>query len=248
LFEASAGGVLPLGFGGERFVGPCGVGGCVVAGDVDDGVVEAILDVRAGAFGVFPGRAGDFAPPGRGGDGVVDEFVEAVGGKVHPEDEGPAEVFGFGEIVRGFDEGGKVAVGDGVGIDVEGCEYDGADGTFAVEGECVGVVGSHEEGSAGKGDGGAVCVGCGGRGESGRRDGLMLRCGLCGARCAAGWLGCVEVLNLLRGGVVIHGGGTILCEGRLLRRLDAGLGDRALYGTAYAFLSLDTEREVVVIR
>jgi hypothetical protein len=27
--------------------------------------------------------------------------------------------------------------------------------------------------------------------------------------------------------------------------LDAGLGDRALYGTAYAFLSLDTEREVV---
>src|ERR1700730_5534294 len=120
LFEASAGCVLPLGFGGERLAGPCGKGCGVVPGDVDDGVIGAVGYVRAGAFGVQPGCSGDFAPPGGGGDGVFDEFVEARGREVGPEDEGPLEVFGFGAVVGGGDEGGEVAVGDGVGVDGEG--------------------------------------------------------------------------------------------------------------------------------
>ena len=138
LFEAAAGSVLPLGFGGERFAGPCGVGCRIVPGDVDDGMVGAVVYVRTGAFGMEPGCSGDLAPPGCGGDGVFDELVEALGWEVGPEDEGPLESLGFGEVVGGGDEGGEVAVGDGVGVDGEGREGDGADGAFAVGGEGVG--------------------------------------------------------------------------------------------------------------
>ncbi len=176
LFEASAGGVLPLGFDRERLAGPCGVGCGVVPGDVDYGMVGAVVDVRAGAFGVLPGCSGDFAPPRGGGDGVFDEFVEAVGRKVGPEDEGPLEVFGFGEVVGGGDEGGEVAVGDGVGVDGEGREGDGADGALAVGGEGVAIVGAHEEGAAGECDGRASgSRGCGvGRGWLGFGGCVML--------------------------------------------------------------------------
>jgi hypothetical protein len=56
LFEATACGVLPLGFGGKRFANPCGIGVGVVPGDVDDGVIGAGVlaseGVRAGAFGM----------------------------------------------------------------------------------------------------------------------------------------------------------------------------------------------------
>ena len=150
LFEAAAGSVLPLGFGGEGFAGPGGVGGGVVPGDVDGGMVGAVVDVGAGAFGMLPGGSGDLAPPGGGGYGVFDELVEAVGREVRPEDEGPLVELGFGAVAGGRDEGGEVAVGDGVGVDEEGGESDGTDGAFAVGREGVAVVGAHEEGAAGK--------------------------------------------------------------------------------------------------
>ena len=81
----------PTGLRWEEIGRPIGVGCGVVPGDVDYGMVGTVVDVGAWAFGVQPGCSGNLAPPGSGGDGVFDEFVEALGRDVGPEDEGPSE-------------------------------------------------------------------------------------------------------------------------------------------------------------
>ena len=119
LLEAAASGVLPLGLGGERFACPLGESGGIVPGDVDDGVIRAVVDVRARTFGVLPAGPGDLAPPRRGGNGVFDEFFETIGREVCPEDKGPLIDLGLGAVVGGGDESGEVAVGNRVGINGE---------------------------------------------------------------------------------------------------------------------------------
>jgi hypothetical protein len=126
LLEAAASGVLPLGLGREGFPCPFGVSGGIVPGDVDDGVIGAVVDVGAGTFGVLPGGAGDLTPPRCGGNGVFDEFFETIGWDVRPEDKGPLIDLGLGAVVGGGDESGEVAVGDRVGINGEGGEGDGS--------------------------------------------------------------------------------------------------------------------------
>ena len=111
-------------------------------------MVEAILDVGTRTFGMSPGGSGDLAPPGCGGDRVFDEFIEAIGWKMNPEDERPLKDLGLSTVVGVGDKSGEVSIGDGIGIDVEGRECDGADGSFTVSSEGVGVVGAHEKGAA----------------------------------------------------------------------------------------------------
>jgi hypothetical protein len=171
LFEAAAGGEFPFGFGEEALAGPGGIGGSVIPGDVDYGVVGAGVDVCIGAFGVAPIGVIDAAPPGDAGDGLVDEAGEVFGGDVALEDEGPGEAFGFGGVAGGADEFGELGVGDGVAVDVEGVDVDLANGAFAVLGEAFVGVGAHEEGAAVEADhvffgagGGALALG---RGQAG---------------------------------------------------------------------------------
>jgi len=49
-----------------------------------------------------------------------------------PEDEGPWEVLGFGDVLVAETTAAKSRFGDGVGVACEGREGDGADGAFAI--------------------------------------------------------------------------------------------------------------------
>ncbi len=57
---------LPLFGGGQRPAGPTGIGGGIVAIDMDDRLVRAAGQVTAGSLGMTPIRAFRPAPPARG--------------------------------------------------------------------------------------------------------------------------------------------------------------------------------------
>ena len=155
LLEASARGVLPLRLGGQRPARPGGVGRRVVPGDVHHRMARPVVHMRAGPLGMAPIRAGHLAPPGGGGDRVLDQFVEPSGREVHPEDERPLIDLGLGAVARLGDEGGEVGICNRECIDCEGREGHGAHRPLAVGGEGVLVAGAHQELAAGQRDGGA---------------------------------------------------------------------------------------------
>ena len=138
LLQAAAGGVLPFGLGGEAFAAPVGEGCGILPGDVDDWMVSAVPEGCAGTFGLVPAGTRDFAPPWSGRDRVFDEIAESCGRNQSPEDEGPAEAFGFGSVSSGFDELLETIVCDRVAVDREGIESDGADWAFAVVRKALG--------------------------------------------------------------------------------------------------------------
>ena len=63
LLQSTACGELPFGFGRQALAGPVGISNRIVPGDLHDGMGRAVIDVRAGAFGVAPVGCVDLAPP-----------------------------------------------------------------------------------------------------------------------------------------------------------------------------------------
>jgi len=153
---------------------------------------------------MLPVGAVDAAPPLGAADGVFDEAGVVFAGDVAFEDEGPAELFGFGLVARGFYELAEAAVGDGVNIDVEGVERDLAHGAFAILREAGVSVCAHAEDAAGeldhagrgaglgaatgRGIGAGECLDAGGGGLSGGAAGFFLRRGGGVGLGHAGWI------------------------------------------------------------
>jgi hypothetical protein len=152
LDQAAAGSVLPLGLGGEPLSAPVAECLGVVPGDVNDGIVASAIEVRAWTLGCVPTGAGNFAPPGRGCDGIFNEVREVLGRYVCPEDEGPAEGLSFSLISSGIDELPEEIVGDWIAIHQERRYSNFAYRTFSVSRKGILVVRSHQEAAAGHWD------------------------------------------------------------------------------------------------
>lgn len=127
-FEPPSGSVFPFSLGRETFAGPLGISPCIGDGEAGDGVVEAVSDAGAGAFGLLPVGVGGEVPP-RGDGASVFEVGGAVGSL---EDHYPRkEHFGGGEgeflfrkatfglrlVASSIDEFFEVGVGDLMRID-----------------------------------------------------------------------------------------------------------------------------------
>ena len=106
-----------------------------------------------------------------------------------PEDEGPAEDFGFRSVAGGIDELAKEVVGNRVAIHQEGRYGDFTDRAFSIVGECVWVVGAHQETSAVQRDHALEQL-RGHFGRHGRLRGEVLGCAF-GGGSAAGFCGMV---------------------------------------------------------
>ncbi len=117
-------------------------------------MVAAALQRAARAFGLPPSGAGDGHPPGRG-LGALGMALPDVLRHEQVKYEGPAEALGVGGVARRVDEGGELRVGDGMDAHAERADGHPPHGPFAVLGKTGGIVGAHQEGSAGQAD----CVG-----------------------------------------------------------------------------------------
>ena len=132
--EATACDVLPLRLCGQAFAGPAGVRLGVEPGDVDDGMVLAVLDVRTRSLGGPPGRAAHGHPPRRGVDPV--QYVGGAQAGVVPqgqvEHRGDAEVLGVGDPSGLLDEGRELGVRHLGRVDEERRYVDSVDRGLAV--------------------------------------------------------------------------------------------------------------------
>jgi hypothetical protein len=68
-----------LRFGRKGFRCPGGVGGGVIPRDLDDGMIQDGIEVRARAERMVPGCSWNIAAPGRGGNGVFYEPIVEIG-------------------------------------------------------------------------------------------------------------------------------------------------------------------------
>ena len=139
--ESATGSEFPLGFGGESFASPFGVGGSVFVSHADDGVIHLVGDGGVGPSRVTPTCSGSELPPvpvcvvlpdfdlrwrwgeyeGAGGE----HFVRGLG-EVFPA---PA-AFGLCLVSGGFGEFEKLRVGDLGFVDKEAVDGDVVGGLF----------------------------------------------------------------------------------------------------------------------
>lgn len=110
----------------------------------------AAAQAGTGAFRRVPSGPWNLAPPRSHRNGILDELLESARGHVRPENEGPAEAFGFSPVSGGADELREQVVGDGVLLDRERIQGHFTYGPLAVLGKALGVIGAHEEAAAGQ--------------------------------------------------------------------------------------------------
>ncbi|MDQ1012811.1 hypothetical protein QFZ82_007296 [Streptomyces sp. V4I23] len=150
LLQTAPRGVLPFRLRGQPLSRPAGGRRGVVPGDVRDGVVTAFAQGAARPLRPAPGRPLDAAPPGRAGSSG--RAAPQRRGEEAGEHAGPADAFGVGDVAGVVGEGGEALVAHRVRVDVERSEPHRPDRPFLVVGAAFGVVGAHEEFTAGQQD------------------------------------------------------------------------------------------------
>ncbi len=146
---AAARRVLPLRLRGEAGAGPRAVGEGVGVGDVDDGMVGAVVDPRAGTLGGAPCRALDGEPPRRPGD-AAEHMAVAAGGEQEVEDVRTAVPLGVRHISGGPGERGEGGVRHGGRVDAERVHPHRAHRPLAVGVVALAERVTHEERAAGQ--------------------------------------------------------------------------------------------------
>ena len=154
--EAAAGGVLPLGLGGQVEARPVGEGPGVLVGDVDDRVVGTALDRAAGPVRRAPARARRPGPPlaqvpqvdRAGGRGEHQRAGHQVRRRRAREVGGIHRALRDGDVARAADEPCEALVGHGHRLDREAVDRHPVGRRLL---RVVGV-GAHHEGASRQGD------------------------------------------------------------------------------------------------